>query len=178
MSSIDCRVRTIVCWFALFSLGLAISVEAQQRPMSGQASNASTSHTCRANGCGPDGWFGMVVPNEIAGCSFKPACDSHDICYSKCLSCHSYSDSPICYGLDNRRMRQAECDTDFRADLVKASGGSKVCLLASRIYHRVVTDLGVRYHRGLTATPGDEAERDAEFKRRFEAEFAKAKAAD
>jgi hypothetical protein len=80
--------------------------------------------------------------------------------------------------LDNRRTRQAECDRDFLAQLVKASGKSKVCLIASGVYYQVVTDLGVRFHRGLTATPGDAAERDAEFKRSFLSEFANAKAKD
>lgn len=39
----------------------------------------------KANGCGPAGWKGKLVPNKpfwIA--DFKSPCDAHDVCYGTC----------------------------------------------------------------------------------------------
>ncbi len=33
------------------------------------------------NGCGTAGWKGRLVPDEIAGIPFNPACDPHDCMY-------------------------------------------------------------------------------------------------
>ena len=39
----------------------------------------------RCNGCGPDDWKGKLVPNRPFGmANFKPACDTHDLCYGNC----------------------------------------------------------------------------------------------
>jgi hypothetical protein len=130
-----------------------------------------TAHTCPVNGCGPDGWFGIVVPNEVAGCNFKRACDAHDLCYAKCLPCHSFSDSPLCYGLDNKKARRKECDASFKQSLTKAAGSSTTCLIAADAYHFAVRKLGNSFHRGEPPTK-DEAD---EFKQAFEAEFARLK---
>jgi len=33
------------------------------------------------NGCGPSGWFGKLVPDEIGGANFDDCCDIHDLGY-------------------------------------------------------------------------------------------------
>jgi hypothetical protein len=135
--------------------------------------HAETANACTPNGCGPGGFFGAAVPNELAGCSFKAACDAHDVCYSKCLSCHPFSKSPTCQGADNKAARRLECDGDFKKALVRASGSSKVCLAAADAYHFSVRKFGDSYHRG-NKSKLSEAD---QFKAIFDAEYARVKAA-
>jgi hypothetical protein len=52
----------------------------------------------KAGFCGP---AGARVPDGYKAASFLPACGAHDLCYSKC------------------GMTQSDCDTQFRADLLK-----------------------------------------------------------
>lgn len=138
------------------------------------AGAAATAHSCPVNGCGPDGFFGMIVPNRLAGCRFKAACDAHDVCYSKCLPCHTFSNSPLCYGLDNKQARRTECDDDFKKRLLSDNPGSLVCRTASEAYYRAVRQFGNSSHRSIR--PSNEkltADRSAAFKRAFEAELAR-----
>lgn len=34
-----------------------------------------------SNGCGPDGWKGDIIPDNLLGICFTPACDIHDVEY-------------------------------------------------------------------------------------------------
>jgi len=37
----------------------------------------------RSNGCGPDGWKSIVIPDTLLGVCFTPACDLHDVEYDE-----------------------------------------------------------------------------------------------
>jgi hypothetical protein len=129
-----------------------------------QQTSRSVANICPVNGCGPDGWMNSLVPNSVAGCSFKSSCDRHDQCYSKCLPCHSFSDDDTCQGVANKVLRRAKCDTTFMLDLIEASGVKPVCLWWSGIYHAAVVKLGDKFHKGTGPLSAAEiARRSAEF---------------
>lgn len=149
--------------YAAAALLLATPAAAQQ--------SKSPAHTCAVNGCGPDGFWGAVIPNELAGCKFKSACDAHDVCYAKCTPCHPYHTNARCFGIDNKLARRGECDKDFESQMVKENGGTSICRVAARAYATAVRSMGDSYHRGSRPA----AVNAAEFEKVFAAEFAKLK---
>jgi hypothetical protein len=67
-----------------------------QHPGGGQCPNNPPG----ANGCGPEGWKGKLVPNmPFWMINFKDPCDGHDRCYSTC------------------GKLKDDCDQSFRGDL-------------------------------------------------------------
>jgi len=116
---------------------------------SGQGSSAAEQAAqCMANGCGPGGWLGTVVPNKIASCSFKAACDAHDLCYSRCENCGDLFGRPECIGTcEQKKDRKDRCDRDFYDMMVGANGGRKHCVLAAKAYYLAVSYRGCTYFR-------------------------------
>lgn len=66
---------------------------------------------CKANGCGPDGFIGRLVTNHFFHqCGFKDCCDSHDVCYGRCLDCGDLHGRPECNDRAKRAARKSVCD--------------------------------------------------------------------
>jgi hypothetical protein len=106
--------------------------------------------TCQANGCGPSGWLGTAIPNRIANCTFKAACDNHDVCYSRCESCGDLHGKPECSGTcEMKRERKTKCDADFRNQIVQANLGKSHCQAAATAYYLAVTYGGCAYFRSI-----------------------------
>jgi hypothetical protein len=154
---------------ALFVFSATAMILAPGRGEARVGTTAKTEHSCKVNGCGPEGWFNAVVPDEIAGCSFKKACDAHDLCYSKCLPCHTFSDSPLCSGDANRKLRRTQCDSEFKAELSQASSKKLICQIAAEAYYLAVRELGDFHFRGdppaEAVTKRFQSVFDAEYKR-------------
>lgn len=130
----------------------------------------SAAQQCLPNGCGPQGFFNYVVPNRIAHCKFKDACDAHDICYSECLSCSPTWQRAVCSGAENKKKRKIACDVNFRDKLTEQNKGSRICAAFVRAYYLAVVSMGESWHRGKP--PDDEAAE--QFKATFEDEMAEA----
>jgi hypothetical protein len=110
----------------------------------------SEAQTCQANGCGPSGWLGTVVPNRIANCTFKAACDNHDVCYSRCESCGDLHGKQECDGTcEMKRERKTKCDADFRNQIVQANLGKSHCRAAATAYYLAVTYGGCAFFRAI-----------------------------
>ena len=106
--------------------------------------------TCQANGCGPSGWLGTAIPNRIANCTFKAACDNHDVCYSRCESCGDLHGKPECSGTcEMKRERKTKCDADFRNQIVQANLGKSHCQAAATAYYLAVTYGGCAFFRAI-----------------------------
>lgn len=136
-----------------------------------KSTSGKVKHSCDLNGCGPGGFFGAVVPNNLGACQFKPACDAHDLCYARCTDCHPDSALPMCEGLKNKQDRRAVCDQEFRRVLLSQNATTTICRVASEAYYIAVRALGDRYHRSLRTLEANAAE----FRRLLDAELSKGK---
>jgi RHS repeat-associated protein len=88
------------------------------------------------NGCSYPGWLpqppsGVDNPSGLSGCSFLPACDSHDCCYGSC-------------GAD-----KGPCDNAFLNDMkdicnscAKTAADKKKCMKWAKRYHWGVDEFG------------------------------------
>lgn len=111
---------------------------------------AQQPNKCTPNGCGPGGWLGTVVPNRFFDCSFKPACDNHDVCYSRCESCGVLFGRPECQGTcEDKRERKERCDVAFRDQMFSDNKNKAHCKTAARAYYLAVRYRGCAYFRGL-----------------------------
>lgn len=115
--------------------------------------------TTTPNGCGT-GWSLYFVPNSIplASCTFKQACDSHDMCYDKCSGsfegkceyrrCRAGGDlfGKTACQTDSRLLtsqamageRRASCDASFYVEMRRLNAGKLVCEAFSIIYRDAV----------------------------------------
>lgn len=133
---------------------------------------SSTAQPAPPNGCG-SGWNQPVIPDDIKiiGCTFKVACDSHDICYGDCDKLQKKSLPQCSYlrcvkggdlygksqcddvGMKSIRIeaenRRATCDAAFLVDLVKINPGNSKCNLFTGLYPFVVHLLGTEPFRGM-----------------------------
>ncbi len=88
--------------------GKPAAAGAKPPPTPGKTKCASGQKHCPsnhpgANGCGPEGWKGKLVPNKpLWMIDFKTSCNSHDICYGTCGNEKKY------------------CDDEFLADMTVA----------------------------------------------------------
>lgn len=92
-------------------------------------------HQCMPNGCGPPG---LPVPNRFGAANFRPCCNNHDCCYSKC------------------NEDKIACDNAFLSCLVSAclsayGSGIKIinlksCLEAAGTYYAFVFSLGLPFY--------------------------------
>ena len=136
---------------------------------SAQAQSATAEqHRCTVNGCGPDGFFGALIPNKVAGCKFKKACDAHDVCYSKCLVCHPFHTDATCHGYENKQKRRLACDTAFKDEMLAQNKSTRICRLAAEAYYVAVRKYGENLHRGVDP-PSDRDK--AEFEKLFREEL-------
>jgi len=102
------------------------------------------------NGCGPGGWIGKLVPDNIPGfVKFHNSCDWHDTCYGNWSkhkrgycdghfynlmkdSCFGVYDCPICDSLGSCGIALPGCDARY-----------KTCQYFAKIYYKAVrTRLG------------------------------------
>lgn len=115
------------------------------------------------NGCGT-GWSLYFVPNSVplAGCRFKQACDSHDMCYDKCSGsfegrceyrrCRSggdlfqkttcITDSRLLTSQAMAEERRARCDASFYMQMRMLNKGKLVCEAFSIVYRDAVKTWG------------------------------------
>ncbi|MGH6814927.1 MAG: hypothetical protein ACREC6_04425 [Hyphomicrobiaceae bacterium] len=96
----------------------------------------------------------MLIPNRIADCLFKAACDKHDACYSRCeKGCGDLYGRPECEGTcETKRERKKLCDKDFRMQLVRDNLGKPHCRTAATAYYLAVTHGGCTYFRSVRET--------------------------
>jgi hypothetical protein len=130
------------------------------------------------NGCGT-GWNRYIVPDEIQplGCSFRAACDGHDVCYGRCVETplNGQTRAPHCEYLDCepggvlagnevcdtqrfdvlRRLahrRRTQCDAQFMLDLDANNADKPRCLLFTAFYPFMVRVLGGSAFLGADAS--------------------------
>lgn len=116
-----------------------------------------------ANGCG-SGWSLYFVPDSIklAECSFKAACDQHDICYGKCEKsfvgeceyrrCQAGGDlykNNECKINENllilmvkANQRKRVCDADLCDKIRKINKGKPICEAFAIVYRDAVRYFG------------------------------------
>ena len=125
-------------------------------------------NTCVLNGCGPSGWWGNVVPDSVAGCNFRQACDSHDTCYSRCAKCGDLkkAGSKKCNGsCEEKRARKDSCDLNFHEAMIAGNPNSALCKVAATAYYLTVSYRGCSYFRGVKGTKSNRKK----FQKDFEA---------
>lgn len=118
------------------------------------------------NGCG-SGWNAYLVPDEIKilGCTFKSSCDSHDICYSKCIEPVPVTSKNLCeykrclpkgdlsgtatcetFAFSTLKIesltRKGICDQKFGIDLAFNNKNKPACNLFLSLYPYAVSILG------------------------------------
>ncbi len=112
-------------------------------------------NTCEPNGCGPNGRWGRLVPNEVWGlCDFKEACNAHDLCYARCSPCGDLHGCPTCNkpkGSPEREARKVKCDAQLRKDIARINQRRLIpglCSAFGRTYEFAVGNAGGPYFNG------------------------------
>ena len=107
------------------------------------------------NGCGAkNGWGSKLVPNGtfLSKCEFKPACNNHDRCYSRCLEKGDLYGKPECKdargssAIENRRQI---CDVDLQTDILKGNSGKPACSFYAAFYRWAVQSFGEGHFSGI-----------------------------
>ena len=102
----------------------------------------NTEEKPEGNGCGPEAWYSVFIPNHISlawigTADFTPCCNAHDVCYGTCGS------------------RQVQCDQTFRVCLYeackKAFPGPNLrpmggCFIIANRYVSAVSSGGAKFH--------------------------------
>lgn len=118
-----------------------------------------------ANGCGP-ARYGALVPDSILGqCTFKRACDVHDLCYGKCLKGGPLYGKATCRDEKAKKKRRASCDITFRDNIRKFNPGKKVCSAFANLYYWAVSTYGEGNFYGVD---GDIPPEITEFRKFFQ----------
>jgi hypothetical protein len=140
-------------------------------------SSAAYAQSTLPNGCGSD-FSKYIVPDRVANCTMKSACDLHDICYSKCATHAQIKANPQeCFYrscepgeenhgkdacspmkvqglLQEREKRRASCDVKLFADIARTNDDKLQCRAIGRIYERAVIVLGSTSFFGTTTSSG------------------------
>lgn len=126
---------------------------------------------CKPNGCGPDGWLGVLVPDTPVGCDFTAACDQHDICYGRCIAgCSPIAGTSACDGdCKARRPEKEKCDSAFVKKMKADNPGRWICEKVADDYYWFVSNCGCGFFRGFVGNIAvmTKAERD-QHRRSFE----------
>ncbi len=104
----------------------------------------------QTNGCGSD-ISAVFVPDAIGECTFKEACEQHDLCYGKCLEGGSIFGTPACN--DSREAKEArrlQCDDDFAKHITTINEGK--CDRWAGVYRKAVRLAGAGSFNGMEAT--------------------------
>ena len=139
-------------FFWVIGIGVALA-----QPACGNKINS-----CTPNGCGPGGYWGVAVPDNIWGlCKFKTACDRHDKCYSRCdAKCGDLAGCSTCKLNKNGKVRLARkrrCDEQFYKDIKSLNSNNLLPSLCNGIgntYRTAVRKGGHRYWNGRELPPG------------------------
>jgi len=119
---------------------------------------------CKANGCGPDGFIGRLVPNHFFHeCEFKNCCDSHDVCYGRCLGCGDLHGSPACDDPAKRAARKAVCDDALYNDINRVNANKILCKGFAYAYWSAVSLAGGGFFHGIVVTAAAEAKFRTDF---------------
>lgn len=118
--------------FPLMKICDLIAPEAYWRASAGERSEV-------ANGCGPEGWLTILVPDFLMGCWIEQPCEIHDWCYT--------------YGTE--LWEKALADKLFRYNMrtIVKSSTDFVILRDIRLnladkYYMAVRDLGMNAYAG------------------------------
>lgn len=102
----------------------------------------------QTNGCG-SGITEFLVPNKIANCKLKEACDRHDLCYGRCLEGGKLFGSEACNASEQEKeSRKQKCDVSLYDDIVQANQGS--CRGWASFYKFFVVHAGGGFFNGMT----------------------------
>jgi hypothetical protein len=155
--------------FMTLCLFLVSSLASSQGPI-GAASGT-------VNGCG-SGWNQPIVPDriKIAACEFKPACDTHDLCYGECDSsivgkceyrrCLKNGDlngtqacfeSPFLQNIVAARDRRLVCDINMRTGIGQLNANKSICVVFGWVYFEAVRLRGEVSFVGAGAGPVSKA---------------------
>ena len=119
---------------------------------------------CKANGCGPDGFIGRLVPNHFFHqCGFNDCCDSHDVCYGRCLDCGDLHGRPECNDRAKRAARKSACDDALYADINRVNANKRLCQGFAFAYWSAVSLAGDGFFRGMVMTAAAEAKFRTDF---------------
>ena len=141
---------------------------------------AAAENQCKANGCGPDGFIGRLVPNHFFHqCEFEECCDGHDKCYGRCLDCGDLHGKPECNDKAKRKARRAICDNTLYDDINRLNANRTLCQGFAFAYWTAVSVAGDGFFRGIVMS----AEAESKFRTDFNAalayyEFEKARGRD
>lgn len=154
---------------ALLLVGVALLLA--QTPV-GQSADAcgKGTNTCKPNGCGPDGFWGKAVPDQVFSlCNFRKSCNHHDKCYSRCAKCGDLHGCKTCGKSKNskeRLARKRECDEQLRKEIDRENRNkplASLCRGFGNTYKFAVKNAGGGYWNGKPLPP--------EFRRAIRDEF-------
>jgi hypothetical protein len=96
------------------------------------------------NGCGTKGIQGILVPDStlFSKCQFHEACDTHDICYGRCLEGGDLFGKELCNDPIAKESRRNTCDTNFFNDIVENNNDRSICKFYGKIYRLAVVKFG------------------------------------
>lgn len=96
------------------------------------------------NGCGTKGIQGILVPDStfFTKCQFHQACDTHDLCYGRCLEGGDLFGKEICGDPIAKESRRNTCDTNFFNDIVEDNNERSICKFYGKVYRLAVVKLG------------------------------------
>lgn len=131
--------------------------------------------------------MGTLIPEYVAGCDFKTACDQHDRCYGRCdrSNCPGQLNANKCAGNcamcdprcpKSRQQRRKVCDAQLTIDIVRNNSGR--CEAAAYAYSFAVSAAGCWFFRGFGPLGTTERQRRLKetFQSNFDAAYARAKA--
>ena len=101
----------------------------------------------QTNGCGST-FSSKWVPDKLADCDFRAACDEHDRCYGKCLEGGVLAGTERCLDPQNvKDTRRLQCDKNLQEDIKKHNNGS--CKGWAWLYGSVVKMAGGGSFNGM-----------------------------
>lgn len=121
------------------------------------------------NGCGTEGIQGVLVPDStlFTKCQFHEACDTHDLCYGRCLKGGDLFGKELCNDPIAKESRRSTCDTNFFNDIVEDNNERSICKFYGKIYRLAVVKFGKGNFNGkeleeLAASAFEKGEVEAE----------------
>lgn len=121
----------------------------------GGEAQAAIAPSLETNGCGAKkGWSSKLVPNGtfLSKCQFKPSCDKHDICYSRCLKGGDLYGKPECLdarGSLAKESRRQICDVALQADILTGNTDKPACSFYAGFYSWAVQTFGEGNFSGI-----------------------------
>lgn len=141
-SMIDVYVKNVIV--GLFIFGILL--------MSLPINISNADDKILANGCGPMG-YGFLVPDSaiISKCNFKSACDTHDICYGRCLESGDLYGQATCNNPKEKKERRASCDNSIRSSIESDNSDRTICNIYASAYYWAVSRFGAEHFRGVNS---------------------------